>query len=116
MNEEFALIKTHSKAGYEIIKNIDFPYPVADILLQHHERLDGSGYPKGLRDTEILLGAKIVAVADVVEAISAHRPYRPALGIDKALETIESMKGIQFDKDVVETCLSLFREDGFKFS
>ena len=74
LNEEFALIKTHSKAGYEIIKNIDFPYPVADILLQHHERLDGSGYPKGLHDNEILLGAKIVAVADVVEAISAHRP------------------------------------------
>ena len=116
LNEEFALIKTHSKAGYEIIKNIDFPYPVADILLQHHERLDGSGYPKGLHDNEILLGAKIVAVADVVEAISAHRPYRPALGIDRALEEIERMKGIQFDKTVVETCLSLFREDGFKFN
>ena len=116
LNEEFALIKTHSKAGYEIIKNIDFPYPVADILLQHHERLDGSGYPQGLRDTEILLGAKIVAVADVVEAISAHRPYRPALGIDKALEEIDRLKGILFDKEVVETCLSLFREDGFKFS
>lgn len=115
LGEEFALIKTHSKAGYDIIKNIDFPYPVADILLQHHERLDGSGYPKGLYDEEILLGAKIVAVADVVEAISAHRPYRPALGIDRALEEIERMKGIQFDKQVVEICLSLFREDGFKF-
>lgn len=116
LGEEFSLIKTHSKAGYDIIKNIDFPYPVADILLQHHERLDGSGYPKGLHDENILLGAKIVAVADVVEAISAHRPYRPALGIDRALEEIERMKGIQFDKQVVEICLSLFREDGFKFS
>ncbi|MHC1717814.1 MAG: HD domain-containing phosphohydrolase [Acidaminococcaceae bacterium] len=116
LKEEFSLIKTHSKAGYDIVKNIDFPYPVADILLQHHERLDGSGYPEGLRDDEILLGAKIVAVADVVEAISAHRPYRPALGIDKALEEIDRLKGIQFDKEVVETCLSLFREDGFKFS
>ena len=88
----------------------------ADVLLQHHERLDGSGYPQSLCGDEILLGAKIVAVADVVEAISSYRPYRPALGIDKALETIECMKGILFDKDVVETCLSLFREDGFKFS
>lgn len=115
LKEEFALIKTHSKAGYDIIKNIDFPYPVADILLQHHERLDGSGYPAGLHENEILLGAKIVAVADVVEAISAHRPYRPALGIDKALEEIERMKGIQFDKEVVDVCLNLFRKEGFKF-
>lgn len=114
LKEEFGLIKTHSQAGYDIIKNIDFLYPVAEILLQHHERLDGSGYPKGLREEEILLGAKIVAVADVVEAISSYRPYRPALGIDKALEEIERLEGIQFDRQVVEACLSLFRNEGFK--
>jgi HD-GYP domain-containing protein (c-di-GMP phosphodiesterase class II) len=114
LHEEFNLIKTHSKAGYDIIKNIEFPYPVADVLLQHHERLDGSGYPQSLCGDEILLGAKIVAVADVVEAISSYRPYRPALGIGKALEEIDRLKGIQFDVQVVEACLSLFKDDGFE--
>lgn len=114
LHEEFNLIKTHSQAGYEIIKNIEFPYPVADVLLQHHERLDGSGYPQNLCGDEILLGAKIVAVADVVEAISSYRPYRPALGIGKALEEIDMLKGVQFDAQVVEACRSLFQDDGFQ--
>ena len=114
LHEEFNLIKTHSQAGYDIIKNIEFPYPVADVVLQHHERLDGSGYPQSLCGDEILLGAQIVAVADVVEAISSYRPYRPALGINKALEEIERLKGIQFDAQVVEACLSLFKDDGFQ--
>jgi len=112
---EFALIKEHPKICYDIIKDIDLPGKVADIILQHHERLDGSGYPNGIKDKEILLEAKIVAVADVVEAMSSHRPYRPALGIDKALEEISMNKGKLYDPSVAEACIKLFKEDGFKF-
>jgi putative nucleotidyltransferase with HDIG domain len=112
---EFALIKEHPKTGYDIIKDVDFPWEIASIILQHHERLDGSGYPMGLKDKEILLEAKILAVADVMEAMSSHRPYRPALGIDKALEEISMNKGKLYDSDVVDTCIKLFKEDGFKF-
>ena len=112
---EFALIKEHSQAGYEILRDIDFAWPVAQIVLQHHERVDGSGYPQGLKGDQILIGAQILAVADVVEAISSYRPYRPALGIDAALEEIEKNKGILYDEKVVETCIKLFREKGFKF-
>jgi putative nucleotidyltransferase with HDIG domain len=112
---EFALIKEHPKTGYDIIKDVDFPWEIASIILQHHERLDGSGYPEGLKDKEILLEAKILAVADVMEAMSSHRPYRPALGIDKALEEISMNKGKLYDSDVVDTCIKLFTEDGFKF-
>jgi len=112
---EFALIKGHSQAGFEIIKNIEFPWPVREMILQHHERLNGTGYPQGLRGDEILLGAKILAVADVVEAMTFHRPYRAALGVEVALEEIESNKGILYDPDVAAACLRLFREKGLAF-
>jgi len=112
---EFRLIKGHSQIGYDILKSIDFPYPIANIVLQHHERLDGSGYPNNLKADKILLEAKIIGVADVVEAMSSHRPYRPALGTDKALEEISQNRGILYDPEVVDACLKLFREKGFKF-
>ena len=94
---------------------MDLPYPIAEIVYQHHERLDGSGYPRGLKDGQILLEACILAVADVVEAISSHRPYRPAKGIDAALEDIEANKGIFYDTKAVDVCTRLFREKGFAF-
>ncbi len=112
---EFDLIKDHSQVGYDILKSIDFPYPIARIILQHHERLNGSGYPNKLKGDEILLEAKIMGVADVIEAMSSHRPYRPALGIEKALEEIFQNKGILYDSEVVDACLKLFKEKGFKF-
>ena len=112
---EFSLIKEHSRIGYDILKAIDFSYPVANIVLQHHERLNGSGYPQGLKGDKILLEAKIIGVADVVEAMSSHRPYRPALGIDAALEEISQNKGILYDPEVVDACLKLFKEKEFKF-
>ena len=112
---EFAMIKTHSQAGYDIIKEIDFGYPVGGIVLQHHERLDGSGYPNGLIKTQIVLEAKIIAVADVVEAIASHRPYRPAFGIDKALEVITAGRNILYDADVVDACLAVFMLKKFQF-
>ena len=94
---EFNIIKTHPSTGYDILKDIEFPWPIAQMVLQHHERLDGSGYPLGLKENEILLEAKIMAVADITEAISSYRPYRPALGIDVALEEIEKNMGILYD-------------------
>jgi len=112
---EFSLIKNHSQIGYDILKSNDFSYPVAQIILQHHERLNGSGYPNNLKGDEIILEARILGVADVVEAMSSHRPYRPALGIDKALEEISQNKGILYDPQVVEMCLKLFKEKKFKF-
>lgn len=113
-NLELDLIKTHSQVGYDILKGIKFPWPIADIIYQHHERLDGSGYPQGLKDGDICLEAKIISVADVVEAIASHRPYRPAKGIDAALDEIEKNKGILYDAVVVEACLHLCRERSFK--
>ena len=110
---EFSLIKTHSQSGYDILKDIDFPWPVADVVLQHHERMNGSGYPQGLKGDDILLEARIIAVADVVEAIGSHRPYRPSLGIDFALEEISRNKGILYDADVVDACLKLFQEKSY---
>ena len=112
---EFSLIKEHPQIGYNILKSIDFSYPVAQIVLQHHERLNGSGYPNHLKGDEIILEARIIGVADVVVAMSSHRPYRPALGIDKALEEISKNKGILYDPELVDTCLRLFKEKGFKF-
>jgi len=112
---EFRLIKEHSQIGHDILNSIDFSYPVARIVLQHHERLNGSGYPNNLKGDEIVLEARILGVADVVEAMSSHRPYRPALGIDKALEEISQNKGILYDPEVVEMCLKLFKEKKFKF-
>ena len=104
---EFALIQKHSQTGYEILRGIEFPWPVAEIVHQHHERLDGSGYPRGLKGDDILLEARILAVADVLEAISSHRPYRPSLGIDFALEELKKQAGDKLDSQVVETCLAL---------
>jgi len=114
-NIEFALIKTHPQIGYDILKHIQFPWPVAEITYQHHERIDGTGYPGGLRGEEILLEARIISVADAVEAMASHRPYRPALGIDAALEEISRNKGKFYDPDVVDACLEIFREGNFTF-
>ena len=113
---EFSLIKAHSQIGYDILKSIDFVYPVAQIVLQHHEKINGTGYPNHLKGDKILLEAKILCVADVVEAMSSHRPYRPALGIDAALEEISRNKGILYDSKVVDACVKLFKEKGFKVS
>lgn len=113
---EFALVKEHAQAGYEVLKNVGFPWPVAEVALQHHERIDGSGYPQGLTCDEIALEARIVAVADVIESMASHRPYRPALGIERALAEIERGRGTAFDADVVDACLRLFREKGYQLS
>ncbi len=112
---EFNLIKTHPQVGYEILKTVEFPWPIADIVLQHHERIDGSGYPFGLVDQEITLETKIISVADVVEAMSSHRPYRPSLGMDLALQEISEKSGKIYDPNIVEICLKLFNNKGFKF-
>ncbi len=112
---EIKVIRAHCQAGWEILKNIEFPRPIADIVLQHHENIDGSGYPCGLSGESILLKARILRVADVVEAMSSHRPYRPARGTDKALEEIEMQRGILYDSNVVDACLRLFREKHFQF-
>jgi len=113
---EFDLVKTHSQAGHDIIKDIDFPWPIANIILQHHERINGSGYPHGLRGDNILLEARILAVADVVETMASYRPYRPALGLDTALEEITRNKNILYDGEVVEACLKIFREKKYEFT
>ena len=116
LNEiEFSMIKTHPEIGYNILKTVEFTPPIAEIVLQHHERLNGSGYPKGLKGEEILLEARIIGVADVVEAMASHRPYRPSLGADKALEEITRFSGISYDSDVVNACLNLFKEKDFEF-
>jgi PAS domain S-box-containing protein/putative nucleotidyltransferase with HDIG domain len=112
---EMELIKTHPQAGYEIVKEIKFPWPVAAMVHQHHERLDGTGYPLGLKGDEIALEARIIAVADTVEAMSAHRPYRPGLGIDLALQEIQDKRGSWFEPAAVDACVRLFREKGFTF-
>ncbi|MBW9268736.1 MAG: response regulator [Candidatus Thiodiazotropha sp. (ex. Lucinisca nassula)] len=111
---EFEMIKTHPLHGSEILKDVEFPWPIAEMVLQHHERLDGSGYPNSLKGDEILLEAKIIAVADVVEAMSSHRPYRPSLGIEVALKEIEAGSGRLFDEKAVSACINLFREKDFK--
>ena len=112
---EFTLVKTHPQVAYEVLKEIDFPWPVAEIIYQHHERWDGSGYPRGLKDDEILLEARILAVADVVEAMCSHRPYRPAYSIEEALEELTRNKGKLYDPEVVEACVKLFKEKKFSF-
>jgi len=112
---ELDMIKTHPRVAYDILKTIEFPWPVAQIVLQHHERMDGSGYPQGLSGDDILLEARILGVADVVEAMNSHRPYRPARGTDKALKEISKNKGVLYDPQVVNVCLKLFTKGGFKF-
>jgi len=111
---EFSLIKTHAQAGFNILKGIDFPWPVARIVQQHHERMDGSGYPLGLKGDAILRDARIIGVADVVEAMCSHRPYRPELGVDAALEEIASKRGRLYHPEVVDACIRVFRERGFR--
>ena len=112
---EFSLLKTHPQVGFDILKDINFPLPIAQIIYQHHERMDGSGYPQGLKGPKILLEARIMAIADVVEAMASHRPYRPALGIDTALEEISKNKGTIYDTDAANACLKVFMEKGFNF-
>jgi len=112
---EYALIKEHPRTGYEILKKIEFPWPIAEIVLQHHERMDGSGYPQGLKGNEILLQSRIIGVADVVEAMTFHRPYRPALGLTEALGEIEKNKNILYDPEVVDACIAIFKK-GFELT
>ena len=111
---EFGMIKSHPHVGYEILKDIDFPWDVARIVLQHHERTDGSGYPQCIREKDILLEARIIGLADVVEAMASHRPYRPALGIGKALEEILRNRDTLYYPEIADACLRLFRQKGFK--
>ncbi len=113
---EFELIQNHPRIGYEILQGVDFPWKISEVVLQHHERLNGSGYPSGLKSDKISIEAKILAVADVVEAMSSNRPYRPALGIDKALSEILMNKGVLYEPEVVDICVKLFTERKFKFS
>ena len=110
---EFGVVKMHAETSYEILRGIEFQWPVAEIAYQHHERCDGTGYPRGLKGDEILLEARILAVADVVEAMSSHRPYRPALELEVALEEVESGSGTLYDPEVCDACLRLFRERGY---
>ncbi|NMC91378.1 MAG: HD domain-containing protein [Smithella sp.] len=110
---EFNLIKTHAQSGYEILKDIKFSWPIARMVLEHHERIDGSGYPNGLTGNNILPESRILAVADVVEAMATHRPYRPALGLEPALQEITQNRGVLFDEEAVDACLRLFREKGY---
>jgi len=112
---EMGLIQIHPTIGFEILRNIDFPWPVAAIVLQHHERMDGSGYPYGLMGEDILLEARIISVADVVEAMSSHRPYRASIGVEDALQEIESGSGILYDPRVVSVCVKLIRKKGYTF-
>ena len=112
---EFNLLKGHPQCGYEILKGIEFPRPVAQIVLQHHEKVNGSGYPHQLKEEEILLEARILCVADVVEALSSHRPYRPAIGIEKGLEEISKNSGKLYDPSVVDACLKIFENNSFYF-
>jgi len=112
---EFNLIKDHPRTGYDILKNIEFQWPIAEIVLQHHERMDGSGYPRGLKGEEILLEARILAVADVIEAMASHRPYRPALGLDEAMAEITSKRGTRYDAEAVDASVELFSRKGFHF-
>jgi len=111
---EFSLIKEHARCGYEMLKDVESPWPLAEMVYQHHERMDGSGYPRNLKGDEILIEARILAVADVVEAMASHRPYRASLGIETALEEIEKNKGVLYDRDVADACLRLFREKGYE--
>jgi PAS domain S-box-containing protein/putative nucleotidyltransferase with HDIG domain len=111
---EFSFVKEHSWIGFEILKDVESPWPLAEIVYQHHERMDGSGYPRNLKGDEILMEARILAVTDVVESMASHRPYRPALGLDTALKEIEKNRGTLYDESAVDACLRLFREKGYK--
>ncbi|MDI6848394.1 MAG: PAS domain S-box protein [Candidatus Saccharicenans sp.] len=113
---EWGLVKNHVKIGYELLKDIEFPWPVAEIIYQHHERLNGSGYPRGLRGEQIMIEARILAVADAVEAMSSHRPYREAHSIEETMDEIERNSGILYDREVARVCLELFKQKGYSFN
>jgi len=115
-NLEFSLIKEHPRCGYEMLKDVESPWALAEIVHQHHERINGSGYPRKLKGNEILLEARILAVADVVEGMATHRPYRPSLGIAAALDEIEKNKGILYDANVADACLKLFKEKNYQLA
>jgi len=115
-NIEFSMIKTHPESGYEMLKDVESPWPLSEIVYQHHERMDGSGYPRNLKGNDILIEARIMAVADVVEAIASHRPYRPSLGLEFALKEIEKNRGKLYDEKVVDACLKLFIEKGYQLA
>ncbi|MFC1845911.1 HD-GYP domain-containing protein [Chloroflexota bacterium] len=112
---EFSLIKDHTQVGYDILKTIEFPWPIAKIVLQHHERMDGSGYPHGISGDDIMIEARIMSVADVVESMSSHRPYRPSFTIDKALIEIIQKRGVLYYPEVVDACVNLISDKGFTF-
>jgi PAS domain S-box-containing protein/putative nucleotidyltransferase with HDIG domain len=112
---ELNMIQAHSQAGYDILKGIEFPWPIAEMVVQHHERIDGSGYPKGLSGKDIIMEAKILCVSDVIEAMASHRPYRPAIGIEKALEEIKKNSGILYDSKVADSCVKLITKKKFRF-
>ena len=111
---EFSLIKQHSSSGFEMLKDVASPWPLAEIVHQHHERINGTGYPRNLKGDEILIESRILAVADVVESMASHRPYRASLGVEAALEEIEKNKGILYDTNVVDACLNLFLCKGYQ--
>jgi putative nucleotidyltransferase with HDIG domain len=113
---EHTLIRGHPQVGYDILKEIEFPWPLAQVVLQHHERIDGSGYPAGLKAEDIIIEARTLAVADVVEAMASHRPYRPTLGRDMALKEISKNKGVLYDPNVVHSCVKVLKEKDFQFS
>lgn len=112
--DELSIIKTHPQVAYDVLKNLDFPWPVAETVLQHHERLDGSGYPNGISGEDIILEARILCVADVVESMVSDRPYRPALGMEKAIREIVRNKGVLYDSEVADACSKLSANGGFK--
>jgi putative nucleotidyltransferase with HDIG domain len=111
---EYSILWTHPTIGRDILKSVDFVWPISKIVMQHHERMNGSGYPKGLSGKDIMLEARIMSVADVIDAMDSHRPYRPSLGMEKALEEIESNRGSHFDSNVVDACVHLIKEENFK--
>jgi len=112
---EFGLIQQHTTTGYEVLKTIDYPWPIAEIVLQHHENINGTGYPYGLKDGDILIEAQIIRVADVVEAMSSHRPYRAALGLEAAIEELLIGRGEKYNQEAVDICVKIFKEGKFKF-
>lgn len=114
-NIEFGLIQQHTTTGYEVLKTIDYPWPIAEIMYQHHENIDGTGYPRGLKGKDILIEAQIIRVADVVEAMSSHRPYRAALGLEAAIEELLIGRGEKYDQEVVDVCIKIFKEEKFRF-
>jgi HD-GYP domain-containing protein (c-di-GMP phosphodiesterase class II) len=113
---EWQIIQTHPAVGAEIVHGVHAPWPIEEMIHQHHERLDGSGYPRGLKGDQILLESRILAVADIVEAMASHRPYRPALGTERALQEVVNGSGTLFDKRAVDACVALFTKRGFEFS